>query len=333
MTSWNDILGMGQLMQPTPQASQQPSMLADPTLQAALLSFGLQAMNGGWGNATQQAAQAIGAGAQGAGAYTAQQQERDRYEESLNQAEAERANRRGIAQLGADSRREIAALRAEHAAGNADIRLQLNTANNRWRAEAALEQRYNTLVRSANENILLTPEQRAAQIEAARLERDRMRMQIQLQYPMGGDALPGGNAVPPAPAPAPAPGPGGSGARRPGALPPANRPVVPPAAPPAAGAIPIPPSQMPLRPMPGTTVAPSAGAGGVPPAAAPAAPVIQSPPPVNITPQALAMAQRDLAAARNGDAGAYQRIQSMLATPAGRELLAYIRNSSPRSQR
>lgn len=54
--------------QPTDLKSQWDSALANPALRAGLLSFGLQALTGGWGSGMTQIAGAVGAGAEAASA-------------------------------------------------------------------------------------------------------------------------------------------------------------------------------------------------------------------------------------------------------------------------
>jgi hypothetical protein len=89
--------------QPDPELKGQwDSWLQNPANRAGLLSFGLQAMTGGWGNTSQQLAAALGAGVegyQGAQKFQLDQelQERQR-NDKLNEQEADRALRRELAE-------------------------------------------------------------------------------------------------------------------------------------------------------------------------------------------------------------------------------------------
>lgn len=82
--------------------------LSDPVTRAGLLATGLQLMTGGWGNGTQQLAQALGAGASAAGATAQSLQQEERYQEGLDQKTMDRASREREAALNRDSRAEIA---------------------------------------------------------------------------------------------------------------------------------------------------------------------------------------------------------------------------------
>lgn len=129
-----DALGFGGLAEPDvagPAVS--PSgdkgwtgYLKDPVNRAAMISFGLQAMTGGWGNGVQQAAQALGAGAQGgAGASQAildqQEAERGRTDD-LAAATEDRASRERIAKSSSDTALEKARIMGEYAETRAAIR-------------------------------------------------------------------------------------------------------------------------------------------------------------------------------------------------------------------
>lgn len=209
MAGIEDLIGQfGGLMAPQPQAepSQWERQLRDPATQAALLSFGLQALSGGWGNGAQQFAQAAGAGAQGGGTYNQQDQERTRYEQArqdqASNRAAERQTRLDVANIGAMSRQEIAALRAEAAAGRTDDRLQLNYNNNRRAAEA-------TIMRTYNDRLALA---RAADRPAIIAERDAELARVARMYPLATDAIAGGAAGAPQPPAGPTAQPPGAGA-------------------------------------------------------------------------------------------------------------------------
>ncbi len=123
-------MGLGGLVAPRSEqgGGSWTSMLQDPVARSALLSFGLQAMTGGWGNGTQQLAAAVGAGAQGAegtaNAIRAQElNNRDfqakQEEGAANRASHEKisagnqASRQEVANITADSRRDVEASRHE----------------------------------------------------------------------------------------------------------------------------------------------------------------------------------------------------------------------------
>lgn len=226
MAGLEDLVGQfGGLMAPQPQAqeSQWSQMLQHPATQAALLSFGLQALSGGWGNGAQQFAQAAGAGAQGAGTYTGQEEARTRYEQQRqDQAAAraaERQTRLDVANIGAASRQEvagitaanraeIAALRREAAAGRTDDRMQIAQMQNRRAAEANL---HTQRQRQLAELILVPANQRDAARAAIENRFNEDMARVARLYPVAGDAPAAATGgIPPAstggnPAVAPAP--------------------------------------------------------------------------------------------------------------------------------
>lgn len=87
--------------------------LQDPVARSALLSFGLQALTGGWGGPGQQMAAAIGAGAQGAAGTAKQIQGAETERLVLDEKEKDRKNRLDAAKIAADSRAEVANIRSE----------------------------------------------------------------------------------------------------------------------------------------------------------------------------------------------------------------------------
>lgn len=98
---------------PQQQGGGWTELLNDPVRKSALLSFGLQAMTGGWGNGTQQLAAALGAGASGAAGTAKSLQEQQAYEQQrtdkLGESAENRASREREAGLNRTSREEIAA--------------------------------------------------------------------------------------------------------------------------------------------------------------------------------------------------------------------------------
>jgi hypothetical protein len=93
------------------------SFLSDPRGRAALISFGLQAMTGGYGNGVQQLGAALGAGAQGAGGMDKIIYDRAQAEKEMSQKASEgaanRAQSETNARIAADSRNEVAQTRTE----------------------------------------------------------------------------------------------------------------------------------------------------------------------------------------------------------------------------
>lgn len=118
MAGIEDLMGLGGFMQPeaTPDGGW-TAFLNDPIKRAGLLSFGLQAMTGGWGNGTQQLASALGAGASGMGATAGHLQEtaeKNRaFTEKGEEGAANRASHEKIAGITSDSRTEVANIRAQ----------------------------------------------------------------------------------------------------------------------------------------------------------------------------------------------------------------------------
>lgn len=111
---------LGQYVEPQSQTGW-TDLLKDPVARSGLLSFGLQAMSGGWGNGAQQLAQAIGAGATGAAGTAKAMQEqainnRD-FESKQEEGAATRASHEKIAAGNRASREEIGHY-------TADLRLQ-----------------------------------------------------------------------------------------------------------------------------------------------------------------------------------------------------------------
>lgn len=106
---------LGNLVSP-PQSGGWTDFLKDPINRSALLSFGMQAMTGGWGNGTQQLAAAMGAGATGAAgtAHAMQlQTEADQARsDKLNEGAKGRASHEAIAEGNRTSRQEIAGINA-----------------------------------------------------------------------------------------------------------------------------------------------------------------------------------------------------------------------------
>lgn len=114
---------VGALVQPQ-QGGGWTDLLNDPIKRSALLSFGLQAMTGGWGNGTQQMAAALGAGAQGASGTAEALQKQGEVErghefkqqqlaQTASEGEKNRQKSLEIARVGADSRQEVAQIRTE----------------------------------------------------------------------------------------------------------------------------------------------------------------------------------------------------------------------------
>lgn len=95
-----------------PQGGGWTGLLQDPRAQAALLQTGLQLMMGGWGNGTQQLAQALGAGASAAAGVDASMKEEDRYQDKLDEQAMARGSREREAELNRTSRQEIAGMQA-----------------------------------------------------------------------------------------------------------------------------------------------------------------------------------------------------------------------------
>ena len=93
-------------------------LLEDPISRSALLSFGLQAMTGGWGNGTQQLAAALGAGATGAGATAEAMQKQAQFQQTaddrLGESQANRESREREAELNRASREEISRITADN---------------------------------------------------------------------------------------------------------------------------------------------------------------------------------------------------------------------------
>lgn len=231
-------MAIGEFMDPAaPPAEGENSwskLLQDPVARSALLSFGLQAMTGGWGNGAQQMGQAIGAGATGAaGTAEAIRQEAQRQSTEARadrEAEAERSNRRGIAQLGADSRAEVAGIRAESGMAIAQERVagmlerakmihgpnndkEMKIYSDARTAYMKKEKDNQLLSRKSDEQIIAEADAWAkTQLRGAR-EETGVRS-IGAPLPGGPPAAPGGVISPAAPgagkpgAPVPTPGPG-----------------------------------------------------------------------------------------------------------------------------
>lgn len=275
MAGIEDLVGQfGGLMAPQPRAepSQWEQQLRDPATQAALLSFGLQALSGGWGNGAQQFAQAAGAGAQGGGVYNQQEQERTRYaqarEEQASSRAADRQTRLDVARIGADSRTEIANMRSRLSEERVNDRMAIAQMQQRRAAEANLQ---NARQRAVDGLMLVPASQRAARLAEIEAQFQRDMVRVARMYPVAGDPASTTPLEPEAAAP-----PAASGAPS-AAQPPTRR----PAAPTPAAAAPAPPdpsasgiwSNLPpgagaLRPPPGLN--------GLPPPARP--PMATQPP-------------------------------------------------------
>jgi len=108
-------------MSPVPKEEQDAGtwsdLVQDPVARSALLGMGLQLMTGGWGNATQQLAAGLGAGATSAAGTSEALQKQLESEDKMASAEANqsanRANALKIAELNANNRVEIANLRGQ----------------------------------------------------------------------------------------------------------------------------------------------------------------------------------------------------------------------------
>ena len=115
------MAGLGDLMSPVPKEEQDAGtwsdLVQDPVARSALLGMGLQLMTGGWGNATQQLAAGLGAGATSAAGTSEALQKQLESEDKMASAEANqsanRANALKIAELNANNRVEIANLRGQ----------------------------------------------------------------------------------------------------------------------------------------------------------------------------------------------------------------------------
>lgn len=117
--------------------------LQDPRNKAALLSFGLQAMTGGWGNTGQQLAQAIGAGLEGyAGSEKVLKDEQDR-QAAIGREIADREDRQ-------DHTKELMKLREKGANSSANKQAGSNRDDVVW--VAAYHKSLDAL-RRLNENI------------------------------------------------------------------------------------------------------------------------------------------------------------------------------------
>lgn len=111
---------LGSMMSPVPKEEQDAGtwsdLVQDPVARSALLGMGLQLMTGGWGNATQQLAAGLGAGATSAAGTSEALQKQLESEDKMASAEANqsanRANALKVAQIGADSRAEVANIRS-----------------------------------------------------------------------------------------------------------------------------------------------------------------------------------------------------------------------------
>lgn len=122
---------LGELMQPGGTPGEEPAagswsdLVKDPIARSALLGFGLQMMTGGWGNGTQQLAAGLGAGAtSGAATSEAMQKQMEADDKSAEAAGNHAANRENaikVAKIGADSRAEVANIRAESSAFRASL--------------------------------------------------------------------------------------------------------------------------------------------------------------------------------------------------------------------
>jgi len=103
--------------QPAGGGSDWGSFLSDPRARAGLISAGLQAMVGGYGNGIQQLGAALGAGAQGAGGMDKIIYDREQAAKELAQKASEgaatRAQSETNARIAADSRNEVAQTRTE----------------------------------------------------------------------------------------------------------------------------------------------------------------------------------------------------------------------------
>ena len=310
MASWEDFTGWGRLMQPATPQQQQPGVLSDPAMQAAMLSFGLQAMSGGWGNGIQQAAQALGAGAQGAGAYTQQARQRELEEQAIADREAERGERRRsgeaqrqtqleVARIGANSRQEIAALRAGAALDRVNDRTLIAQMQARQRAEAAAGANYTRQLTAIAQDVTMmgNASARAAAEARIRQEYDTTMARIQQLYPVAADGggQPGGlstvnPAVPPTAAPP---------AAAPSARPSTG--AAPAAVPPPGAAAPAPPNQryVDVNTPPGPQTLRGPRPAGPPP----------------VTAQAVQQLTALYARAQGGDAAAQRMLQQILNNP------------------
>lgn len=172
------MAGFGDLMSPggkpveEASASSWSDLVKDPIARSTLLSFGLQAMSGGWGNGTQQLAAALGAGAT-AGAATSEAMQKqmeadDKAAESSANSAANRATQLEIAKLNADNRREVAGIRTEALLERTRMNLSGKASANdaiKYRAEAR------KIVEGNPRNMGLSQPEREAMIEdlAARM--------------------------------------------------------------------------------------------------------------------------------------------------------------------
>ncbi len=111
------MLAGGNGGQPPAQGGGWTEMLNNPIARSALLSFGIQAMTGGWGNGTQQLGAALGAGATAAGATAEAMQKQTNTDEAKRIQQAQHsstlASREREGALNRDSRAEIAGLQTQ----------------------------------------------------------------------------------------------------------------------------------------------------------------------------------------------------------------------------
>lgn len=93
------------------------SMVNDPVSRAAMMSFGLQLMTGGWGSGLSQIGQAGGKAAEAAGKTAGAIQEQGNLEidraNKEKEGEANRSNQLAVAKTAAASREEVAGIRAD----------------------------------------------------------------------------------------------------------------------------------------------------------------------------------------------------------------------------
>lgn len=125
----DDQFDFGALLQPVQQAGDDiSSKMKDPIVRSAMLSAGLQMMTGSWGNGTQQLAAGIGAGAQGAAATAGAMQEQglkdQARQDKLSEGSLNRASHEKVAQIGSDSRTEVASIRGMFSLDRARMALQ-----------------------------------------------------------------------------------------------------------------------------------------------------------------------------------------------------------------
>lgn len=179
--------------QPATQQDGWDAFLSNPATRAALLSFGLNTLAGGWGSPVQNLAQAAGAGLETGGAVgaseeaqaekdaaIARQQQRFTEEDALKREEM--ANRTNIARIAADTRITTAGIRAASPRNAVENKMYWDTYN-----KSLVGLQNNALVSGQ------TPEQIQA---VAKANADAALEAYQVRFPGGGTAPDAGGGAP-----------------------------------------------------------------------------------------------------------------------------------------